>query len=290
MSRPAASSPSRWPRTVGQVPMVYAHTRSHEPENQARRYWDEASTPLFPFGYGLSYGRFEYANLTVDQPAISHEWDGHRVGGGHQHGGSRSRRGRPALHSPAPRLGVASGARAQGLLAGHARGRGITHAPVPGRAERAAVLERGGPRLGDRCLDLRRLGRRRLDGTAVDERSRSPRGKRVPRRASPRSPHRSEPSVRQAGVPVGAATLRGGVEQEPQRVHLDRASRILAGVGHVTGDLVAPEVTDHAVSTGEHVVGGHVGVLRRHVVPRVVAARCRCTPAGRSSPATPWRR
>jgi beta-glucosidase len=51
--------------------MVYAHTRSHEPENQARRYWDEASTPLFPFGYGLSYGRFEYANLTVDQPDIT---------------------------------------------------------------------------------------------------------------------------------------------------------------------------------------------------------------------------
>ena len=38
--------PFTWPRTVGQVPMVYAHTRSHEPENQARRYWDEASTPL----------------------------------------------------------------------------------------------------------------------------------------------------------------------------------------------------------------------------------------------------
>ncbi len=68
---PGGKLPFSWPRTVGQVPMVYAHTRSHEPENQARRYWDEASTPLFPFGYGLSYGRFEYANLTVDQPAIT---------------------------------------------------------------------------------------------------------------------------------------------------------------------------------------------------------------------------
>jgi beta-glucosidase len=52
------------------VPMVYAHTRSHEPDNQAHRYWDEESTPLFPFGYGLSYGRFEYANLAVDQPEV----------------------------------------------------------------------------------------------------------------------------------------------------------------------------------------------------------------------------
>jgi len=68
---PGGKLPFTWPRTVGQVPMVYAHTRSHEPDNQASRYWDEASTPLFPFGYGLSYGRFEYANLMVDQPTVA---------------------------------------------------------------------------------------------------------------------------------------------------------------------------------------------------------------------------
>jgi beta-glucosidase len=68
---PGGKLPFSWPRTVGQVPMVYAHARSHEPENQGRRYWDEASTPLFPFGYGLSYGRFEYANLSVDQPVTT---------------------------------------------------------------------------------------------------------------------------------------------------------------------------------------------------------------------------
>jgi beta-glucosidase len=68
---PGGKLPFTWPRTVGQVPMVYSHTRSHEPENQGKRYWDEASTPLFPFGHGLSYGRFEYADLTVDQPAVT---------------------------------------------------------------------------------------------------------------------------------------------------------------------------------------------------------------------------
>ena len=52
---PGGKLPFTWPRTVGQVPMIYSHTISHEPENQARRYWDEESTPLFPFGYGLSY-------------------------------------------------------------------------------------------------------------------------------------------------------------------------------------------------------------------------------------------
>lgn len=68
---PGGKLPFSWPRTVGQVPMVYAHTRSHEPENQGRRYWDEDSTPLFPFGFGLSYGRFEYADLTVERPVIT---------------------------------------------------------------------------------------------------------------------------------------------------------------------------------------------------------------------------
>ena len=68
---PGGKLPFTWPRTVGQVPMTYAHTISHEPENQARRYWDEASTPLFPFGHGLSYGRFTYTDLAVDRPTTT---------------------------------------------------------------------------------------------------------------------------------------------------------------------------------------------------------------------------
>jgi beta-glucosidase len=68
---PGGKLPFTWPRTAGQVPMIYAHTRSHEPENQARRYWDEPSTPLFPFGHGLSYARFKYTNLTLGQPSTT---------------------------------------------------------------------------------------------------------------------------------------------------------------------------------------------------------------------------
>ena len=67
---PGGKLPFSWPRTVGQVPMIYSHTTSHEPDNQGRRYWDEQSTPLFPFGHGLSYGRFEYSDLTVDHSSI----------------------------------------------------------------------------------------------------------------------------------------------------------------------------------------------------------------------------
>jgi beta-glucosidase len=67
---PGGKLPFSWPRTIGQVPMIYSHTTSHEPDNQGRRYWDEESTPLFPFGYGLSYGRFDYTGLTLDRDRI----------------------------------------------------------------------------------------------------------------------------------------------------------------------------------------------------------------------------
>ena len=36
---PADKLPFSWPRTVGQIPMIYSHTRSHEPRNQRCRYW-----------------------------------------------------------------------------------------------------------------------------------------------------------------------------------------------------------------------------------------------------------
>ncbi|MBI4940331.1 MAG: beta-glucosidase BglX [Actinobacteria bacterium] len=68
---PGGKLPFSWPRTVGQVPMTYSHTVSHEPVNQARRYWDEASTPLFPFGHGLSYSSFDYSDLSTDLQGIT---------------------------------------------------------------------------------------------------------------------------------------------------------------------------------------------------------------------------
>jgi beta-glucosidase len=70
---PAGKLPFSWPRTAGQIPMVYNHTISHDPHKQGTRYWDEESTPLFRFGYGLSYSSFGYANLTVDRDTVGPE-------------------------------------------------------------------------------------------------------------------------------------------------------------------------------------------------------------------------
>ena len=68
---PAGRLPFTWPRHVGQVPMIYSHLRTFQPEQQGERYWDEESTPLYPFGYGLSYGSFEYDNPRLASSVIT---------------------------------------------------------------------------------------------------------------------------------------------------------------------------------------------------------------------------
>lgn len=68
---PGGKLPFTWPRSVGQVPLYYNHLRTHEPANSARRYWNEPSSPLYPFGYGLSYSTFGYEKIGVDKDAIA---------------------------------------------------------------------------------------------------------------------------------------------------------------------------------------------------------------------------
>ena len=67
---PGGKLPITWPRDVGQVPIYYAHNTTQAPENQGKRYWDEASTPLYPFGYGLSYSTFAFSNVQVSSASV----------------------------------------------------------------------------------------------------------------------------------------------------------------------------------------------------------------------------
>jgi beta-glucosidase len=59
-----------WPRNIGQIPLPYAHLTSHQPQNSDKRYWNEPNTPLFPFGYGLSYSSFGFSDLKVDKAVV----------------------------------------------------------------------------------------------------------------------------------------------------------------------------------------------------------------------------
>jgi beta-glucosidase len=68
---PAGRLPFTWPRHVGQVPMTYLHVTTFAPQDQERRYWNEPSTPLYPFGHGLSYAQFAYSDLRLTRDTIA---------------------------------------------------------------------------------------------------------------------------------------------------------------------------------------------------------------------------
>jgi beta-glucosidase len=68
---PGGKLPFTWPRTVGQVPMIYNHYRTFQPENSDKRYWDEESTPLYVFGHGLSYAEFGYSGVRLEPATIA---------------------------------------------------------------------------------------------------------------------------------------------------------------------------------------------------------------------------
>ncbi|WP_242094701.1 beta-glucosidase BglX [Aestuariivivens sediminicola] len=67
---PSGKLPMSFPRSVGQCPIYYNYFRTGRPgpRNEVffSRYIDEDRTPLYPFGYGLSYSKFDYSNLVID--------------------------------------------------------------------------------------------------------------------------------------------------------------------------------------------------------------------------------
>jgi beta-glucosidase len=80
---PSGKLPSSFPRAVGQEPLYYAQLPtgrpahgdlSHVPLNREERfmsrYMDEENSALFPFGWGLSYTRFSYAQPTISRTEV----------------------------------------------------------------------------------------------------------------------------------------------------------------------------------------------------------------------------
>ena len=57
---PAGRLPISQPRNTGQIPIYYSQPRPHD-------YVECESTPLFCFGHGLSYTKFEYSNLIINK-------------------------------------------------------------------------------------------------------------------------------------------------------------------------------------------------------------------------------
>jgi beta-glucosidase len=69
-ANPGGKLPVSWPRSTGQVPIYYAHNLTHRPETDKdfkSRYWDLRTSPLYPFGFGLSYAKFAFSNLQLSR-------------------------------------------------------------------------------------------------------------------------------------------------------------------------------------------------------------------------------
>ena len=71
---PSGKLPITFPRNVGQIPIYYNHKNTGRPVSDdmyTSKYIDSPQTPLYPFGFGLSYTSFAYKNIKINPGQIN---------------------------------------------------------------------------------------------------------------------------------------------------------------------------------------------------------------------------
>jgi beta-glucosidase len=72
---PSGKLPMTFPKSVGQIPIYYSMKNTGRPmdanNKYTSKYLDESNDPLYPFGYGLSYTKFSYGDVSLNKNVIS---------------------------------------------------------------------------------------------------------------------------------------------------------------------------------------------------------------------------